>query len=132
MVKALKSPHEELPLGLLCGFDIVGDIPATGVYPKAAAAEQPTPIGSLDHERDNRAMMNRMAAEWKSASGAKKARIANLLLMEVLSQKAIDKGYASFTTEAELNRESGSSASAAGATHRTLRRRAGRIAASLR
>jgi hypothetical protein len=77
---------QELPLGLLCGFDIVGDIPATGVYPKAAATEQPTSIDSLNHERDNQTMMIRMAAEWRSASGAKRARIANL--MEV-SQKAI-------------------------------------------
>jgi hypothetical protein len=105
LVKALKWPHTELPLCLLAGFDIVGEIPATGVYPRAVGVQDAVPIGSLDHAADNAAMVTRLRAKWRSADEA--GRLQAQELMEV-SNKAVAKGYASFTTLEELNVKFGS------------------------
>jgi hypothetical protein len=105
LVKALDWPHKELPLCLLCGFDIVGEIPATGVYPRALPKESATDPNTLDHAADNAAMMQKLAAAGRLARGTP-AEQALIELMAV-SQKAVDKGYATFVTVEELDREFG-------------------------
>ena len=41
LVAALKWPHAELPLCLMAGFDIVGEIPATEVFPERRMSYTP-------------------------------------------------------------------------------------------
>ena len=104
LVKALNWPHRELPLCLMVGFDIVGDIPPTGVYPKAVASEEPTPIDSLDHTKDNLAVTDRLKSAGRRANPAATQRLEELM---AVSRKAVVKGYASFATKQDLDREFG-------------------------
>jgi hypothetical protein len=80
LVEALDWPHKELPLCLLCGFDIVGEIPATGVYPRSDPGTGATKLHSLDHAADNRALMNKMQRAGRRSEGQPASKVLTALM----------------------------------------------------
>ena len=98
-VQALEWPHKALPLCLMGGFDIVGTLSPSGVFP-AAKREAIESIHDLDHAHDNAAKISELWSHYRADRPGSRAKTR--ALWEV-SKKACQKGYAVEATMSELD-----------------------------
>ena len=100
-VRALRWPHTELPLCLLGGFEIIGDVPGYGgVFPLAERVRAGD-IHALDHAAENKSIERRLWARFRTGGAAMAAQMAALM---AVSEKAVSKGYAFWTNADECDR----------------------------
>ncbi len=71
------------------------------MYPKAVPGTGAKELHSLDHAADNKALMNKMQRAGRRSEGQPASKVLTDLM--AVSQKAVDKGYASLVTAEELD-----------------------------
>ena len=73
-VQAFEWPHKDLPLCLMGGFDIVGFLSPSGVFPAAKRVDF-EPIHELDHVCDNAAKVSELWSHYRARETRLVARV---------------------------------------------------------